>query len=68
MRLLTDVEVANARRKLGELEKLYDAHKHEIGGDEELRDLSMESLMRLINQLKEEINRSQVHQPAGRHD
>lgn len=65
MRLLNDVELTNTRRKLGELEALYAAHERQTGGDEELCDLTMEFLMRLINQLKEEIRRSEVHQTAG---
>ena len=63
-RVLDEVELANTRRKLSELESLYEAHEHETGGDEELREMSMESLKRLINQLKEEIIWSEVHQPA----
>ena len=61
MRLLSDVELANTRRKLDELEALYAAREGETGGDEELRDMTMQSLMRLINQLKEEITRSEAH-------
>jgi hypothetical protein len=61
MRHLSDVELGNTRRKLAELEALYQAHERETGGDQELRDLTMESLMRLINQLREEIRWSEVH-------
>ncbi len=61
MKYLNDVELANTRRKLSELEALYRTHEHEIGGDEELRDMTMESLTRLINQLKEEVGRSEAH-------
>ena len=62
MRLLNEVELANARRKLGRLEALYRAQERQTGGDEELRDMTLQSLMRLINQLKEEISRSKVQQ------
>jgi len=65
-RMLNEVELANTRRKLSELERLYEAHEHETGGDEELREISMESLKRLINQLQEEIIWSEVHQTARR--
>ncbi|HEV2970806.1 MAG TPA: hypothetical protein VGY55_12615 [Pirellulales bacterium] len=65
-RVLNEVELTNTRRKLTELERRYDAHEQENGGDEELRELSMESLKRLINQLKEEILWSEVHPPAHR--
>jgi ribosomal protein L29 len=65
-RVLNEVELANTRRKLGDLERLYEAHEHETGGDEGLREMSMESLKRLINQLKEEIIWTEVHQPLRR--
>ena len=65
-RMLSDVELVNTRRKLRELERLYEADEKETGGDEELRELSMQSLKRLINQMKEEIIWTEVHQPARR--
>lgn len=63
-RILNDVELANTRRKLELLEQRYAAHECETGGDEELREMSMESLARLINQLKEEIAWSRAHAPV----
>ncbi len=65
-RILSEVELANTRRKLGELERLYAAHERETDEDEELREMSMESLQRLINQLKEEIVWTEIHQPSSR--
>lgn len=62
MELKNEAEVLNTRRKLQKLEALYDADAKEVGGDEELRDAEMESLKRLINQLKEEIARYEAHQ------
>ena len=59
-------ELANTRRKLQRLEALYEADERETGGDEELREAEMESLKRLINQLKEEIARYEARQPARR--
>jgi hypothetical protein len=64
--LKNDSELANTREKLGRLEVLYQAAQNETGGDEELRDAEMESLMRLINQLKEEIARYEARQLARR--
>lgn len=32
MKLLSDIELANTRRKLGELEALYRDHEGDIGG------------------------------------
>lgn len=65
-RVLDELELANTRRKLANLERMYEAHERETGGDEELREMSMESLKRMINQLKEEIIWTEVHQPARR--
>jgi len=61
MRSLNDTELTNSRRKLGALEALCRTKAQETGGDEELRDMTLQSLQRLINQLKEEIARSQAH-------
>jgi hypothetical protein len=66
MRILSEVELNNTRRKLAELEALYHEDARETGGDVELREMEMESLVRLINQLKEEISLYEAHQPAGR--
>lgn len=60
MRILTEVELSNTRRKLAELERLYNINEQESDGDEELREMTIESLTRLINQLKEEIRRSEI--------
>ena len=65
-RTLNDVELTNTRRKLADLERLHEAHERETGGDEELREMSMQSLKRLINQMKEEIIWTEVHQSARR--
>jgi hypothetical protein len=59
-------ELANTRKKLRMLEEDYQTLSAETGGDEELREMTMESLKRLINQLKEEIARYQAHQPMRR--
>ncbi len=57
MTLESDRELEAARRKLRLLEERYEAQRRETGGNEHVRDLSMRSLKRLINQLKEEIAR-----------
>lgn len=62
MDLRNEHELANTRTKLKALLDLYDANEQKVGGDEELREMTMESLMRLINQLKEEIARYEAHQ------
>ena len=58
--------LANTRAKLARLEARYEALRAETGGDEELRELTMESLKRTINQFTEEIARDEAHQAAGR--
>ncbi|HUQ72521.1 MAG TPA: hypothetical protein VM165_23540 [Planctomycetaceae bacterium] len=55
MNLRNDRELANTREKLAILEARMSKHERESGGDEELREATMESLQRLINQFKEEI-------------
>ena len=64
--LQSESEAANTRTKLQLLEESYEDLRSETGGDEELREASMESLMHLINQFKEEIARFEAHQPAQR--
>jgi uncharacterized small protein (DUF1192 family) len=48
------------------LEARYQALSVEKGGDEELREFSMDSLKRTINQLKEEIARFEARSPVRR--
>jgi hypothetical protein len=50
-------ELEATREKLRLLEERYEANEREQAGDEHVRELSMRSLKRLINQLKEEIVR-----------
>ncbi len=65
MDLKSDRELANTKRKLRELEEGY-AEAEADTKDEHLRELELESLKRLINQLKEEIARYEAHQPVRR--
>ena len=55
LRIERGVELTRAKLRL--LEERYEANKRELGGDQHVRELSMRSLKRLINQLKEEITR-----------
>ena len=64
MTLQNERELANTREKLHLLEESHERLRNETGGDEELREASMVSLKRFINQLKEEIARYEAHQPA----
>jgi hypothetical protein len=66
MSLRSEREVVNTRVKLARLEARYEALRRQTGGDAHVRELTMESLKRLINQFKEEIARYEAHQPARR--
>ena len=58
-----EVQLANTREKLRELQARYDALRLDDAEDPRVRKLTMTSLKRLINQLTEEITRfeSRVH-------
>ena len=66
MNLTSEREATNTRSKLARLEARYEALRSETGGDEHVRELTMLSLKRLINQFKEEIARYEAHQPVRR--
>jgi hypothetical protein len=57
MNLQSHRELEATREKLRLLEERYEANTRVRGGDQHVRELSMRSLRRLINQLKEEIAR-----------
>ena len=57
MGLQSQSELESTRKKLRLLQDRYDAHMRERDGDSHTRELTMRSLKRLINQLKEEIAR-----------
>jgi uncharacterized protein involved in exopolysaccharide biosynthesis len=64
--LKNEQELVNTRNKLARLEARYESLCRESGGDEELREMTLESLRRTINQFKEEIARYEAHQPLRR--
>ena len=64
MTLKNDVELANTRRKLRELEDRYQARKQERPADPHMQELTLHSLKKMINQLKEEITLFEIHQAA----
>ncbi len=68
MNLQSVREVDNTRRKLRLLEEEYEGLLRETGGDEETREVELQSLKGLINQFKEEIARFEAHssEPAKR--
>jgi len=66
MDLKNDSELANTREKLRELEERYQARRGQPGNHARAHELTLQSLMRMINQLKEEIARYELGQPARR--
>ncbi len=63
IRHLSDTEVVHTRAKLVQLEEMVeDLRTREGIEDEEFRKVSLYSLMRLVNQLKEEIGWYEAHQ------
>lgn len=64
MTLRNDRELANTKRKLELLEQSYEEARNDPEEDEHVREVTLESLTRLINQFKEEIIRYEAHQPA----
>ncbi len=57
MELKNDIELANTRTKLADLEARYEELRHDTTEDAHVREVTMRSLMRYINQFKEEIAR-----------
>jgi hypothetical protein len=66
MTLKNDVELANTREKLRQLEEHYDARLGEPATNPHVRELTLRSLKRLINQLKEEIALFETHRLVRR--
>lgn len=66
MSLRNERELENTRTKLARLEARHDALCVESGGDQELREMTMESLKRTINDFKEEIARYEARHPILR--
>jgi hypothetical protein len=64
--LRSDVELANTREKLRELEDRYAVRRRERGVNPHVHDLTLQSLQRLISQLKEEIARYEACHPVQR--
>lgn len=64
MSLNSGRELANTQAKLARLEERYEALRSQPTDDEELREMTMESLKRTINELKEEIARYEARYPV----
>lgn len=61
MELTSERELLNTREKLKRLEELYEETRNNESEEEFLRETSLRSLKRIINQLTEEIARYEAH-------
>ncbi|MCK6483650.1 MAG: hypothetical protein HUU22_08685 [Phycisphaerae bacterium] len=66
MSLKNQDELEHTRSKIARLTARYEALRSEEGGDEELREMTLESLKRTINEFKEEIARYEAHHVTTR--
>jgi hypothetical protein len=66
MTLKNDIELTNTREKLRELEDRYEARQRESAPNPHVHELTLQSLKRVINQLKEEIARYEAHHVVRR--
>lgn len=66
MTLNSERELINTRKKLRLLEETYEEARNDSSESEEIREISLRSIKRLINQLKEEIARYEAHHLARR--
>ncbi len=58
-------QLQNTRTKLAELEQLYLETRNRPVGNEHVRELTLRSLKKRINQFKEEISRFEAHYGDG---
>lgn len=65
MTLTNEIELANTRAKLAELETRYTELQNDTAEEEGLRQVTLRSLKRYINQFREEIARYETRQTAG---
>ena len=61
-------QLQNTRVKLESLEQLYERKQVETTGDAYIRELTMRSLKKRINQFKEEITRFEARLSPSAHD
>ncbi len=66
MNLKNQRELDSTREKLRLLESMHAEASAETEGDAEVREVELESLQRMINQLKEEIARYEAHHAVRR--
>ncbi len=61
-------QLENTRTKLADLEQLYEKKRQEPTDDEHLRELTLRSLKKRINQFKEEVSRFEARISSATQD
>ena len=64
MNLQDELQLSVTKEKLSGLKERYESIRQETGGDEFVREVTLRSLKKLINQLTEEIARYEAHAGA----
>jgi hypothetical protein len=65
MNLKDELQLTVTKEKLSGLKEHYESIRQETGGDAFVRDITLCSLKKLINQLTEEIVRYEAHAGGG---
>jgi len=65
MILKDELELSVTREKLAGLQEQYEATRQETYGNQHVRELTLRSFKKLINQLTEEIARYEAHAGGG---
>jgi hypothetical protein len=65
MILKDELELSVTREKLAGLQEQYEATRQETDGNQHVRELTLRSFKKLINQLTEEIARYEAHAGGG---
>jgi len=65
MNLKDELQLSVTKEKLSGLKERYESIRQETGGDEFVREVTLRSLKKMINQLTEEIARYEAHAGGG---
>ena len=65
MNLQDELQLSVTKEKLSGLKERYESIRQETGGDEFVREVTLRSLKKMINQLTEEIARYEAHAGGG---
>lgn len=65
MTLKNDIELAVTQKKLAGLQERYDSIRQETKGDSFVREVTLRSLKKMMNQMIEEITLYEIHAGAA---